>query len=224
MNFGSLLKQNRIDLGLTQEQVASKINVTRQTLSRWENGNSYPNLDTVVELSDLLDIPLDSLLRGEQNDMVNKISKDVRAKDKYKNIIYGIGIFLLIIFIGLATLGFGRANQVASIDRINPFLSVENGYALLPTHKDSNNEIDSFVYDDPFGGGEWLDFTTGDYNDKKDVAIVQHKGSYVEQVKIISKDDVPADMNGQLTGGYEKYSEKEYGSRVNKNPTWWPFN
>lgn len=58
---------------------------------------SYPNLDTLVNLSEYLAVPLDILLKGDGNLMVNKISQDVRVKGKYKHYLTVIlAIFILI--------------------------------------------------------------------------------------------------------------------------------
>ncbi|WP_308718714.1 helix-turn-helix domain-containing protein [Lactiplantibacillus plantarum] len=76
MQFANVLRKKRKELHLTQQQLADKLHVTRQTPSRWENNLSYPNLDTLVNLSEFLAVPLDILLKGDGNLMVNKISQD----------------------------------------------------------------------------------------------------------------------------------------------------
>lgn len=65
MEIGKLLKIRREQKNLTQQQVADKFHVTRQTVSRWENEKSYPNIDTLVELSFFFDFSLDEILKGE---------------------------------------------------------------------------------------------------------------------------------------------------------------
>lgn len=65
MEIGKKLKDARIGSGLTQESVAEKINVSRQTISNWENGKSYPDIISVIKLSDLYSISLDNLLKGD---------------------------------------------------------------------------------------------------------------------------------------------------------------
>ncbi|MGX7149390.1 helix-turn-helix transcriptional regulator [Enterococcus ureasiticus] len=65
MEIGKLLKIRREQKNLTQQQVAAKFHVTRQTVSRWENEKSYPNIDTLVELSFFFDFSLDEILKGE---------------------------------------------------------------------------------------------------------------------------------------------------------------
>ena len=64
MEIGKKLKDARTKSGFTQETVAEKINVSRQTISNWENEKSYPDIISVIELSSLYSISLDDLLKG----------------------------------------------------------------------------------------------------------------------------------------------------------------
>lgn len=65
MNIGARLNQARIEAKLTQEQVAAALGVSRQTISNWENGKTYPDIVSVIKLSDLYEISLDLLLKGK---------------------------------------------------------------------------------------------------------------------------------------------------------------
>lgn len=65
MEIGKKLKAARQGSGLTQEQVAEHLYVSRQTISNWENEKSYPDIVSVVRLSDLYSISLDDLLKGD---------------------------------------------------------------------------------------------------------------------------------------------------------------
>ena len=62
MDFGNKICKIRKDNNLTQEEFAERYNVTRQTVSSWENCKSYPDLDTLVRISDDFSISLDVLL------------------------------------------------------------------------------------------------------------------------------------------------------------------
>ena len=66
MEIGKKLKSVRIQKGFTQEAVAEKIQVSRQTISNWENEKSYPDIMSVVNLSNLYEISLDELLKGDK--------------------------------------------------------------------------------------------------------------------------------------------------------------
>ncbi|MBO0440659.1 hypothetical protein DOK67_0001979 [Enterococcus sp. DIV0212c] len=66
MDIGKLLRERREQKNLTQQQLADAFHVTRQTVSRWENEQSYPNIDTLVELSFFFDFSLDEILKGDE--------------------------------------------------------------------------------------------------------------------------------------------------------------
>lgn len=67
MEFGNYIKEQRNNLGFTQAEIAEKLHVTRQTISNWEKGKSYPDLDTLVKISDIYKVSIDSLLKGDKN-------------------------------------------------------------------------------------------------------------------------------------------------------------
>ena len=69
MKIGDKLKKARMDKNLTQEEVAEKIFVSRQSISNWENNKTYPDIGNVLALSDLYQISLDELLKGSDNFM-----------------------------------------------------------------------------------------------------------------------------------------------------------
>lgn len=74
MNIGQKLKRARTEAGFTQEGVAEKIGVSRQTISNWENNRSYPDIVSVISLSDLYSLSLDELLK-EDKKMIQYLEK-----------------------------------------------------------------------------------------------------------------------------------------------------
>ena len=65
-DIASKIKVARLGKNLTQEQVAEFLGVTRQTISNWENGKTYPDIINVIKMSEYYDISLDELLKGNQ--------------------------------------------------------------------------------------------------------------------------------------------------------------
>ncbi|MCD2255916.1 helix-turn-helix domain-containing protein [Lactobacillus sp. CC-MHH1034] len=224
MSFGEILRSRRKALQLTQQALADQLHVTRQTLSRWENNLSYPNLDTLVTLSNLLNITLDQLLKGDENSMVTSLSHDIRYKKRYQHILIVLVSFLTLILLWFILLGFGRYTQNIWIDRTNPFLTIQYGYAPLPNTSGNqySHKIDTFVSDDPFGHGSWLQFTVGNREPKQNWALVAHKGSYVYNVRLVTHKQIPLQMREQA-GKYFSYNAKAE-PRVAKEMSWWPFN
>ena len=78
MEIGSKLRQARQRTGMTQEQVAREIHVSRQTISNWETGKSLPDVLSVIALSDLYLVSLDELLKGDAN-MLHHIEESTNA-------------------------------------------------------------------------------------------------------------------------------------------------
>ena len=84
MEIGKKLKDARMKSGFTQENVAEKINVSRQTISNWENEKSYPDIISVIALSDLYSTSLDDLLKGDREMMehLEECTNVVRSAQK----------------------------------------------------------------------------------------------------------------------------------------------
>ncbi|MBQ8134612.1 MAG: helix-turn-helix domain-containing protein [Clostridia bacterium] len=74
--IGLFLRELRTEKGLTQEQLAEKINVSGRTVSRWENGNNMPDLSIIVELADFYAIDIRELLNGERKS--EKMNEDLK--------------------------------------------------------------------------------------------------------------------------------------------------
>ena len=67
MEIGSIIKNARNEAGLSQEQSAEALGVSRQTVSNWETGKTYPDIISVIRMSDLYGISLDRLLKEESS-------------------------------------------------------------------------------------------------------------------------------------------------------------
>ena len=100
MDLGNKLNQIRKQHNLTQEQFAERYNVTRQTISNWENSKSYPDLDTLVKISDDFSVSLDVLLK-EDKKVVKDISKWQRNGKICKRIIIVLGTIFSIALIAI---------------------------------------------------------------------------------------------------------------------------
>ena len=75
MEFSSKLYELRKTKGLSQEELANKLNVSRQTVSKWELGDSTPDMEKLTAISDLFEISLDELVLGKVSTSGNTSSK-----------------------------------------------------------------------------------------------------------------------------------------------------
>lgn len=96
MEIGQKLRDVRVRSGLTQESVAEKINVSRQTISNWENEKSYPDIMSVIELSNLYSISLDDLLKGD-NKMLKHLEESTDIVKSNQKLIVAIIINFLLV-------------------------------------------------------------------------------------------------------------------------------
>lgn len=96
MEIGQKLKNARIQSGMTQENVAEKLNVSRQTISNWENEKSYPDIINVIELSNLYSISLDVLLKGDEK-MMEHLEESTNVVKSNKKMIWAIMVNIIVV-------------------------------------------------------------------------------------------------------------------------------
>ena len=98
MEIGKKLKSARHKAELTQESVADKIQVSRQTISNWENARSYPDIVSIVHLSNLYNISLDELLKEDRN-MLEHLEESTNVVKSNKKLIAAITINIVLLLI-----------------------------------------------------------------------------------------------------------------------------
>lgn len=102
MKFNEKLVDLRKKHNLSQEQVAEKLKVARQTISKWELGETTPEMDKLIMISELYNITLDELMKEENE---GQIANDPNNTNSQKlagmtiKILKGIGIFIIIVII-----------------------------------------------------------------------------------------------------------------------------
>ena len=78
-NFGNRLRQTREQAGFTQEQLAEQVGVTRQAVSRWEQGITQPDMQMLVTLSEVLQVDVETLAFGRSNKVYQRFQKKHRV-------------------------------------------------------------------------------------------------------------------------------------------------
>ncbi|WGX77626.1 helix-turn-helix transcriptional regulator (plasmid) [Paraclostridium bifermentans] len=80
MEIGKQIKKYRTDRKLSQEALAERIFVSRQTISNWENDKNYPDMKSLLLLSSLFNVSLDILVKGDLEEMKKEIKKEEISK------------------------------------------------------------------------------------------------------------------------------------------------
>jgi transcriptional regulator with XRE-family HTH domain len=84
MSLGKKLKESRVSKSYSQSEVANYLQISRQSISKWENDNSYPDLDNLVKLSEYYEVSTDELLKENQV-IKNKIEiNELKIEDYYQ--------------------------------------------------------------------------------------------------------------------------------------------
>ena len=110
MDFNNRLYQLRKQKGLSQEELANRLNVSRQTVSKWEVDDSTPDMEKLIAMSDLFDVSLDKLVMGKEeekgqeaqkSEFVTVINEKVltdKNKKKAKSVLKIIAIIAGVVF------------------------------------------------------------------------------------------------------------------------------
>lgn len=80
MEFNNKLYELRKQKGFSQEELANRLNVSRQTISKWEVGESTPDMEKLVAISDLFEVSLDELVKGEEPKLAEPSEQIVKSE------------------------------------------------------------------------------------------------------------------------------------------------
>ena len=154
MNVGEKILQLRKKMGLSQEELAEKLNVTRQTISKWETNQSSPDFEKIVPLCDLFEITTDELLRGKSENIKNLDDSKIRRKTACKVSISVFIYFLAIIWIiSMSTMPWISEEITVSVFLLLCAIATVNliyHFMSLPKEKETKQKKEKNKY-------EWLD-------------------------------------------------------------------
>ena len=97
MELGKQIKMHRQEAELSQEELANRVYVSRQTILNWENDKSYPDVNGLVLLSEIFQISLDKLIKGDIGVMKEVIQKEEIEKMKRYGRIYTIMLIVTVV-------------------------------------------------------------------------------------------------------------------------------
>lgn len=97
MEIGNQIKLHRAALNLSQDELAEQVYVTRQTLSNWENGKTYPDINSLLRLSGVFGVTLDELVKGD----IPKMKEQIKQSDiiEFKRASYILTVMYLVMVV-----------------------------------------------------------------------------------------------------------------------------
>ena len=126
MTFGEIIKKLRTDKGLTQDELAEKIYVTRTAISKWESGRGFPNIESLKAISKYFSVSLDELLSGEE--ILAIAENDNKQKERtLRDLIFGLldcgmALLLFLPFFGQKADGVIREVSLIALSNIQTYL------------------------------------------------------------------------------------------------------
>lgn len=114
MKLGQRLLELRKSKHLSQEEVAYKLNVTRQTISKWETDQSTPDFDKIIPLCELYGISSDELLTGKKENLIMNNEEEFKRNKRAKAISIGVLLYFSAIAWIMVTIPVFRMNPIVS--------------------------------------------------------------------------------------------------------------
>lgn len=205
MNIGEKIKEKRSSMNLTQQELAAQLNVSRSTVSNWEVGRNYPDIEMIVNISNLLDVSLDVLLKGDDQ-VVAKIANDtkIRKIQSRRILLLSLLITLIIISSLYIYLTFYSMQTITSEDQIKnitvtdkdslivklnlPSYRTYSGY-MVDSNSDNNSALNLSIFSDlTFKGVKKqtlkLDLTSDIFKNRKILFIKDSDHNTITEIKL----------------------------------------
>lgn len=180
MELNAQIKKYRTERNLSQEDLAEKVYVTRQTISNWENNKSYPDIHSLLLLSSLFDVSLDQLIKGDIETMKEIINEqDVREFNHYGSI---FSVHFVLLLLSAAPL-FIWLEKYAFIP-FGIFFAVTMFWALKVEKIKKKNDVQTYR--------EIVAFTEGKKLDKIQRMVEAGKRPYQNFLKVVASAAITA--------------------------------
>lgn len=168
MELSTQIKKYRTSMNLSQEELAEKVYVTRQTISNWENSKSYPDIHSLLLLSSLFNISLDQLIKGDIDIMRKEINQTEIQKFNHYGTIFTLLLILFVVSIIPLTIFLGYYGLL-----ISAVLYVIVMYLAIKIEKmKKDNNLQTFKDIVAFTDGKKLD----------EIENLKNMGSYIVKI------------------------------------------
>ena len=137
MEFNEKIQELRKQKGLTQEELAARLFVSRTAISKWESGRGYPNIDSLKAIAKFFDVTIDELLSGDE--LLTIAEADANQKEHhFRDLVFGlldcsIAMFFFLPFFGQKELAAIRGVSLLSLSEIAPYLKTAYFAVVIAT-------------------------------------------------------------------------------------------
>ena len=153
MEVGKTIRELRTDAGMSQDELARKVLVSRQTISNWENGKFYPDVQSLSMIGELFGTSIDALVKGDLPMMETRIA-EAEVKELRRNAaVYGI---LLVVSLAIVVVAFAQENWLALVAGALMYV-LSLYFAFLVDHDKKKFDIQTYREIQAFCNGASLD-------------------------------------------------------------------
>ncbi len=153
MEIGKQIKKYRTEMEVSQDELAEKIFVSRQTISNWENNKNYPDVKSLLLLSSLFGVSLDILIKGDLEEMKDKIKTEDIVGFKQDSTIFSV-LMLSMILLPVPLAKFGG---ILGIGICGIIVIITIFYAIRIEKQKKNFDIQTYKEIVAFSEGKHLD-------------------------------------------------------------------
>ena len=198
MELGGQIRKYRDALGLSQEELAEKIFVTRQSVSNWENGKTYPDLQSLLRLSEIFSLSLDELIKGDIETMKEEINKtEIKKMNRWGGLLTLLMLAVVLLPVPLM-LNKERIGLPVILMVLGALFVVTMAVALKVEKIKKDNGVHTYK--------EIVAFTEGRRLDELDKAVEKGKRPYQALVAFLSGALIALLVTGGITLIYMAFS------------------
>lgn len=198
MELGGQIRKYRDTLGLSQEELAEKVFVTRQSVSNWETGKTYPDIHSLLLLGNLFGCTLDELIKGDIETMKEEINKvEIEKLNRWGGLLTLLMLMVVLLPVPLM-LNEERIGLPVILIVLGALFVVTMAVALKVEKIKKDNDIHTYK--------EIVAFTEGRRLDELDKAVEKGKRPYQALVAFLSGALIALLVSGGITLIYMAFS------------------
>ena len=214
MIFKEKLLELRKQKGWSQEELGNNLDVSRQTISKWESGQSTPEMEKLVKISEIFEISLDELIIGIKNEVKDSVEDNKRAdkpkKSKIKLVFMILLILVLLSFFGVITYRVGCFKKILDVAGVLTNFYSEDNYRITESLMITKNGVQNAEE-----GYEKEYYSLNSQKMMQDARIFPNKKVYLSEDGGILEFNL--ETNEYKMFNLDEYDKDEYDKLIRRN-------
>ena len=142
MDVGNQIRERRQQLGLSQDELAQRLYVTRVTISHWETGRTLPDVQSMLLLANLFGTTIDEMLRGDVDEMREMVEKDERRKRAFAIALVAVEVAVIAVLVLIEVVGRDYVQPVLRL-LLAALVLVPSVASFVSRHGEGSRSVES---------------------------------------------------------------------------------